>query len=80
MIFVHTKRFEKRILLPMKPFLLPLLWAILRQNTDPSSPIIKSEKTYTLKTPVFEIASVLKNIRVEIFVLHNGKFCIENFS
>jgi hypothetical protein len=29
---------------------------------------------YTLKTPVFEIASVLKYIRVEIFVLHNGKF------
>jgi hypothetical protein len=35
---------------------------------------------YTLKTPVFEIASVLENVRVEIFVLHNGKFCLENFS
>jgi hypothetical protein len=34
----------------------------------------------TLKTPVFEIASVLKYIRFEIFVLHNGKFCIEIFS
>jgi hypothetical protein len=35
---------------------------------------------FTLKTPVFEIASVLKYIRVEIFVLQNGKFCKENFS
>jgi hypothetical protein len=35
---------------------------------------------YTLKTPVFEIASMLKYIRVEMFVLHNGEFCIENFS
>jgi hypothetical protein len=35
---------------------------------------------HTLKTPVFEIASVLKYFRVEIFVLHNGKFCIEKFS
>jgi hypothetical protein len=40
----------------------------------------KNRTTYTLKTPVFEIASMLKNIRVEIFVLHNGKFYIEIFS
>jgi hypothetical protein len=51
----------------------------LRANLNcADSPI--SNKFRTLKTPVFEITSVLKYIRVEIFVLHNGKFCKEIFS
>jgi hypothetical protein len=29
---------------------------------------------------MFEIASVLKYIRVKKFVLHNDKFSVENFS